>query len=174
MNNIYQACIEAGPLICPLYEGSISKITARVDALLEKLRTTPVAFFNENTGTYGSVDYSTAKNAIFSILYRPHTMGQNLTYALVELEEGNAEPLWELSSRKTDLSSLQCDCPSVPPVPFSQGKDVNLAIACSDGEPLHYTITELRKLYDHMAQYSTFAETWWRYIGCSLVFSLCL
>lgn len=164
---LYQACADVGPLACPIYESTAEKVKARVDALLEKLRTHPVAFYNETTGAYGEVDYSIAKGAIFGVLYNPHTSGRNLTVALADLENGIAEPIYQFARRKPDDDDLLCECPTVPPVPFAQGSHITLAVACGDGPPLNTTVDELRAFYDDMAKNSTFAEGWWIHLGCS-------
>lgn len=165
--NIYQACLEAGPLVCRIHEDSVPKIDARVNTLLEKLRTEPIAFFSEQTGLYGEVTYTIAKLVIFSTLYTPHSTGRALTDALAELEKGNAEPLWNMNTiyKKYNVEDLTCDCPAVPPVPFAT--DVTASIACSDGNVINATVDDIRKSFEEVAEVSEFAEHWLMHLFCA-------
>jgi len=168
LHNIYDACVAAGPTKCPIYENSTSLIETRVNTLLTKLKTKPIPFFEKSSGKYAVVDYSQAKGAIFTVLYRPHSSGRNLTVALAELEKGNAEPIWRLSNRVVDSAeTFTCSCPAVPPVPFAQGSENTLSVACGDGPAVREDVEELREFYDEMAESSMFAESWWIHLGCS-------
>lgn len=163
----YEECIEVGPEICPIYEDTVPKVWDRVDRLLKTLKVQPVTFYNESSGIYGEVDYSVAKFAIFSSLYKLHSVGRKLSVALADLEKGNAQTMYELASKKIDHASFSCECPIETPGTSSQGSDVNLAIACTDGRAVEYTLEELQEFYDDMSLISTFADVMTRRIGCS-------
>ncbi|KAH8114404.1 TAP-like protein-domain-containing protein [Phellopilus nigrolimitatus] len=169
LENLYRACVDAGPLTCTIYENSTEKIHDRIENILQRLRVEPVTFFNETTGAYGIVDYSVAKHAIFSTMYRTHARGRDLVSALADLEKGIGEPIYKLSSRSSYQSVLSdsSDCPTTPPTPFAQGMENLLAIACGDGSPVDDNAEELQKYYDTMAKDSSFAECWFIRTGCS-------
>ena len=164
---LYQDCIKAGPGLCPVYEETVPLIRHRVDGLLRKLKVRPATFYDVPTKTYGEVDYSIAKYAIFSSLYSLHTSGRRLAIALAELERGDAKPLFDMARRKLDHTSFTCNCPPKPLPPSGQGAYINLAIACSDGAPVRYSLEELQEFYAEMGEESVFAEVMTRRIGCS-------
>lgn len=164
--SIYQACVDAGPSICPIFETSTDKISARVDTLLESLKIEPISFYNETSGEYGSLDYSAAKGAIFTVLYTPHQNGAALTVALALAEQGEGQPLFTLSGRVAANSDYVCSCSETPSTPFADGYENTLAIACGDSGPFNGTLDDMKALYAEMAQDSQFAELWTIYLTC--------
>lgn len=164
---IYQACVDAGPSVCPIYETSVDEVNARVNSLLEKLKVHPISFYNSSTGAYGTLDYSAAKGSIFTVLYNAHKAGARLTHAIADAEKGVGQPLYDLSSRVVSSEALECDCPASPlPLPFSNSAENTLAIACGDAGPTEATLEETREFYEEMGKSSTFAEMWWIRLGC--------
>lgn len=164
---LYRDCVEVGPTICPIYERTVSQVWDRVDKLLQRLKTRPVTFYNVSSNVYGEVDYSVVKYAIFSSLFKLHGTGRKLTLALADLEKGNAQTIYDLASKKIDLGAFSCDCSTEPSCPFAHGSDINLAISCSDGPPVNYTMKQLHEFYEKTSLVSTFAEVMTRRIGCS-------
>ncbi|TCD60883.1 hypothetical protein EIP91_009374 [Steccherinum ochraceum] len=166
---IYQACVDAGPVLCRIYEKTTEGIHARVQNLLTRLRTEPVSFYNATSGVYAVVDYSLVKQAIFRTLYTPYTDGKTLTIALAELELGNAEPIFKLSDVKDAYKSITapCDCSPSRSGPDAERMENVMAIACGDGEPVEGDVASLKEFYDEMAGESTFAEVWYLRVGCS-------
>lgn len=93
-------------------------------------------------------------------------MSETLVDALVELEEGNAEPLWQIAAyRAFNMQDLACDCPVIPSVPFAS--DGLAPIACSDGDAVNSTIDDIRALYEKIAEDSDFAEVWPIHLSCA-------
>ncbi|TCD64930.1 hypothetical protein EIP91_003427 [Steccherinum ochraceum] len=167
---IYQACVDAGPLVCRIYEKTADEIHARVQKLLAQLRTTPVSFYNETSGAYGVVDYSLVTRVIFTTLYKPYNTGERLTSVLADLELGNAEPIFQISETKIAQGYItdDCVCPSVPYETVAHiGRENMLSIACSDAPPVEDDLPTLKGYFEKMAELSMFAETWWPRIGCS-------
>jgi len=164
---LYAACVEAGPNVCPMYDKDVASIGTRVNKILETLKTYPVSFYNDTSDTYGIVDYTVTKRAIFLTLYRPYQIGKPLFAALAALEKGNPEPIHELDRGALKKEVLFCDCPRIPPVPFADGEQITLAIACGEGDPVKNGIDEMREFYDKMAQESTFADVWAIHAACS-------
>lgn len=164
---LYRDCVEVGPTVCPIYERSVSQVWDRVDRLLQNLKARPVTFYNVSSSVYGEVDYSVVKYAIFSTLFKLHGAGRRITSALADLERGNAQAIYDLASKKIDLGAFSCDCLAEPSVSFAHGSDINLAISCSDGLLVKYTMKQLQKFYEQTSLVSTFAEVMTRRIGCS-------
>ncbi|THH30474.1 hypothetical protein EUX98_g3728 [Antrodiella citrinella] len=168
---LYQACVEAGPFVCPIHESSAEKIHDRIQTLLTQLRSYPVSFYNATTGVYGEVNYSLVKSVIFATLYNPYSLGKGLTAALVDLEQGNPESIWQLSRAKEadGLLTGSCACPATPGKPWSRmiGRENTWAIACGDGDDVTDDVDTLRKYYDDLAEDSIFAENWLIRVGCS-------
>jgi len=165
--SIYQACVDVGPSICPIYETTTDKISTRVNTLLDSLKIEPISFYNDTSGEYGSLDYSAAKGAIFTVLYTPHQTGASLTFALALAEQGEGQPLFALSTRVASSSDYVCDCSAAPSTPFADGYENTLAIACGDSDPSNGTLDDMKALYAEMAQDSQFAEMWTIYLDCS-------
>lgn len=164
---IYQACVDAGPSVCPIYESSVSEINARVNNLLEKLRIQPLYFYNTSTGAYGTLDYSAAKTSIFSVLYDTHHAGARLSHALAEAERGAGQPLYDVSARAVQSAALQCNSTGAPlNLPAAIRYESTLAVACGDAGSVGATLEEMREYYEEMGRSSVFAEVWWMRIAC--------
>ena len=171
--DIYQACVTAGPSKCPLYEDNASLVKARVDRLLERLKTEPVTVYN-STGpgvNYAVVDYALAKNAIFRVLYNTHTAGALLVNALATLEEGGAEILSTFSDKTALENLIECTCPATGETHNQfQSFEVTFSIACSDRlENRQEDLNSVRGAYEEMAKTSSFAEVWISRVACSWV-----
>ncbi|THH28198.1 hypothetical protein EUX98_g5998 [Antrodiella citrinella] len=167
---LYQACVDAGPLVCAIHESSTEKIHSRVQGLLTKIRSYPASFYNATTGVYGEVDYSLVKSVILSVLYKPHDLGKGLVSAIADLEQGNPEPIWQLSGGKEagKLLTGSCACPATPEKPWNKiGRENFYAIACGDGDVVTDSVDALRKYYDDLAEDSIFAENWYIRVGCA-------
>ena len=171
--NLWQACVDAGPSACFIYEDSAQAIHTRYLNLLSKIRENPITFYNPETGEYGVVDYSLVLRSTFNVLSRPHFFGKLLTMTLAALEQGIAEPIFQLSEMKEAQGLLDqgSSCPALPRNPWRMTARENpLAIGCGDGEPLHDDLDSLKVYFDEQAQISkVFAEVWWPRIGCAYV-----
>ena len=171
LHRFYQACVDAGPLACPIHESSAQKIHDRVQSLFNKLRSYPISFYNAETMSYGRVDYSVLKQVMFATLYKPYNTGKELVSAIADLEQGIAEPMYQLSEMKRAHNLLleAHTCPVSPRDPSMPWRGNTLAIACGDGDPVQDGVDELRSYYEDMAESSMFADIWWPRIGCAYV-----
>ena len=170
--DIYQACAKAGPSRCPIYERTASLVKARVDKLLDRLKSEPVAFYNSTSteSAYDVVDYGLVKTAIFRTLYVTHNFGANLTSAIAALERGDASQFYAVADRRILDQLLQCNCPvpGEPSPPFDRGFDITAAIACGDAvEDRGEDLREVREAYEEMARMSSFADNWPMRAWCS-------
>lgn len=165
---IMQACVDAGPGVCPLYESTPEKVHARITNILNSLKRRPLPVNTNSSSTtgYGLVDYRVARTALFWLLYSPYASGKTfypslqIAYALSEAEKGNGEPLG-----KYDVSRapFKCECPA-PKEPTRSAVialDAFYAIACSDGAVRNNdTVGDLEEHFDMMFRDTEFAGMW--------------
>lgn len=173
--DIYQSCVNAGPSRCPIYEHDATLVRARVNRLLDRLKSEPIPFYS-NSSRFGSgydlVDYALVKTFMFLALYNTHATGLFLAQALAALEQGDPSRFYQVSIRRTFDQLLQCTCPAPGETPpeFYGGSELTLAIACGDVlKNSSEDLDEIRKAYEEMARMSSFADTWAVRVLCSLV-----
>lgn len=178
------ACAEAGPNECALYEDSKEKVAERMDNLFAKLKTSPIAVplsGNSTSATdYGIVDYGLVRQTVLLYLLSPYhssfakndtiTAAAKLSEVLAAAGAGNGLPAWNLW--KDARPNFGCEC-SDAPKPVLLG-DAQNAILCSDGDPVTDTLEELQKHYEGMAKYSSFADVWILRARCvCVIYSIC-
>lgn len=158
---ILQACADAGPEKCALYEPTANQVHARLTNIFENLKRNPVAVLtNSSAGPsvdYGIVDYKSAKGPLFLFLYSPYSgLGPILMSAFRALEDGNGEPFWNIVAPL--LPQFSCSCK--PGASTIETPEAVLAIACSDGLPIADTVEELEKGFHELRRQSEFADVW--------------
>ena len=167
MNEIYQACVDAGSSVCPLYESSADKVSARVDKLLVALKAQPVSFYNATTGEYGILDYSAAKASILESLSAPYRDGATLLSALAAAEQGEVQPLYDIATGSTTGSLFECPATEAP-ITFASGIENQYSVRCGDTARPPYSLDEFKEIYAEMAQDSQFfSESWAFNLGCA-------
>lgn len=164
----YESCHQAGPDVCPLYESTPEAIQARVDRLLDRLNTMPVAVtVSSNPGPldHGIVDYFLVKTVLLIYLYNPYSgIGPRLATTLAALDSGNAVPFWTLLND----SNLVQECASGNDTTRAQSNAEGIdPIMCTDGVPVNDTLSQYQAWYDHNARTSSFASVWEMRIRCS-------
>ena len=159
LKGFYEECVKAGPYACPIYGSSAEMIHERVTRLMERLRTQPTAFYNQSSGEHGVVDYDVVKGGLFLTLYDPTKNGLEFAKALASLESGNAEPMWQMSTKAKNRKLFECECSSGGVRPYD-GEFVIAAIACGDGTPVEDTLDELKTRLENMSKQSIFADVW--------------
>ncbi|KAL5524558.1 hypothetical protein ACEPAF_9698 [Sanghuangporus sanghuang] len=171
--DIYQSCVNAGPSRCPIYEKSASLVQARVDRLLHRLKSEPIAFYSNSTdlaGGYEVVDYALVKIYMFLVLYNTHRSGLYLANALAALEQGDPSGFYLASPRKELEQLLQCSCPAPGenPARFQGGSEITLSIGCGDIlEKRDEELDDIRRAYEEMSGVSGFADVWKIRVLCS-------
>jgi hypothetical protein len=174
----YEACFEAGPDACALYETTVDAVESRVENIFAKLKARPIPVYapaatkSTSSVNYGLTDYAVARNIVFQFLYGPYgSRGHNATAVangLAAAEKGDGRPLWDLT--KDSLTDFKCECgkdePGTEPI---GGRETTLAIACSDGDVVDDGVEELQAHYEEMAKQSSFAELWNIRIQCAYV-----
>jgi hypothetical protein len=153
----YQACFKAGPQACAIHDKSPDAIKARVDRTLERLKVQPLAAsIGASLGPldYGVVDYGLVKNALFTYLYRPYDNAPTIASILAALEQGNANPLWQLLEAEQAVTECSAgnDAGRAQLVAEPQN-----AIQCSDGAPVNDTLEQLQEWFEANERKSSFA-----------------
>lgn len=178
---VLQACVDAGPGVCPLHESTREKVHARIENILSNLRRRPLPV-NTNSSSptgYGLVDYRIARSVLFVLLYSPYAAGKmfypalQVFHALSEAEKGNGEPLGNYDVFR---APFKCECPKPekPTRPSLMSLDATFAILCSDGAVRNNdTVEDLEEHFDAMFRDTEFAGMWPYRAHCRCVWSSC-
>lgn len=163
--DIYQACVVAGPSKCPIHEETAFLVKARVDRLLDQVKSEPLASYDSTVpgGAYGVVDYTIVRTSMFGALYGPHVFGANLTKAFAALERGNASEFYANSAIKLYDELIRCDCSASGESPLASAGSVDVLAAISCGDAIgnrNESFESVRSAYEEMANTSSFAGNW--------------
>jgi hypothetical protein len=177
LDRFYSACVAAGPNKCALYEGSASKISARLEALFSKLKKRPIPVTLPEQGTdhprsYGLVDYSAVRHMVFNYLYKPYSgnlSSVDLAANLAAVERGDGLPTW--TSLAPLLPPIGCPACGLPKPPMLG--DAQTAIMCTDGDPVVEGVPQLQAHYERLAVDSSFADLWENRLRCACVLISC-
>lgn len=133
--SFYQACFEAGPSLCAIYENSTDLISARVDKIINGVHLRPIQVYNDQDPSsinFGVVDYTVAMGQLIQAVHAPFGQGASIARGLVQLEQGNNGSLIFAGSGASEVNSLDtCDFDSSQP--FVAGfVETSSAINCGD------------------------------------------
>jgi pimeloyl-ACP methyl ester carboxylesterase len=174
----FEACADAGPELCGIWEPTTAEVSARYDSILQNLKRRPLAVPSNSTTSsdldYGIVDYATVKSVVFAYLYSPYpqvpgktaSAASTLSFYLSEIEKGNGLPLWNVW--KGTLPHFVCTCPPGAPgnVPATLSPDALMTYMCGDGRVVDQSIEEMEQFLKGIN--STFADVWGRlHIACA-------
>ena len=168
LTNVYEACVEAGPSACPIYESTVDEVRARVNKVVDGVHLEPaVVFQGTNNSTFGTVDYSDIKTFMLEMLYQPYASALSFAKALVALEQGNADSLYDgsvyNSYAQLVYSCAESSTASNNSQPYVAGfNEIQTAIACGDQLTSGgRSIQELRQAYSELKAYSEeWASAW--------------
>ncbi|EKM52549.1 uncharacterized protein PHACADRAFT_126443 [Phanerochaete carnosa HHB-10118-sp] len=167
LTSIYEACVEAGPSLCAIWENSTDLVRARVDKLINNVHLDPVPLINDTDPaaiTFGVVDYSTLVQQLFQLVYYPFSHASTTTEALAQLEQGNGTLIFQNSDTQIVDSLASCEADSDTGRSFvSSLLDVSSAIECGDilGSSSR-TFQQAREDYQILLDLSPlFAPTWY-------------
>ncbi|EJD49761.1 alpha/beta-hydrolase [Auricularia subglabra TFB-10046 SS5] len=139
---------------CPLRESSSKLVAARIDAILDGLKTAPLTV--QNGSLYGTVEHGLTRRLVFFSLYDPINQYPPLFSALAAAEKGDGAPLYALLGRTESTWRGPCDADGQIPAP----DDAVAAVACGDADPLNEDLAGMKQHYAKMAEMSSFAEYW--------------
>ncbi|GJE96012.1 alpha/beta hydrolase [Phanerochaete sordida] len=175
LTSIYDACVAAGPTLCPIWQNSTALVRARVNRLLDEVHLAPVPLYNASDPVtpFGILDYATVFEAVFQMIYFPYSTGTSTAAALVALEQGNGVPLYTGSTASAiDIVGGTC---APPPGPFVVGfTELIASITCGDAVvDKRRTLAQTRADYAVTRRTSPFAAAWWAPLfGTCATFSL--
>jgi hypothetical protein len=149
-----EAC--AASSACALHEKTPKLVKKRFDAVFDSLKANPLPVINGSE--YGVVDWVMARRTLFQALYKPSTQFPKLAQAFADIEKGDGQALFRLSSNKDSM--FRCECSSGPSVIPIGREETTLAVACGEGSPVTKSLKELEEHYARMAELSSFADVW--------------
>jgi hypothetical protein len=163
LTNIYEACFEAGPSACAIFENSTDLIRERVTNLTDSIHKAPLPLYNNSDPAniqFSTVDYSLVTQFIGQAVYSPYSLAPTFAEAIVEMEQGNGTTVFEttpgsgVDSGTADLFS----CSSSFSQPFSTGfLEITAAIGCGDRlDPVATGLQSSLSAYQELAQISPF------------------
>ncbi|PVH82334.1 alpha/beta-hydrolase [Cadophora sp. DSE1049] len=147
MDSFYRFCHLAGPKLCAFHASSPEAIEARLQNLLQSIKTRPVIVPASTSLNPRPeiVSYSKVMRLVTSALYRPLVIFPSLAEAFAALEAGDGRPFIDLTSQggeelppcESRLENPANPENPTPEVPEAEGSaDASKAIMCSDGEPI--------------------------------------
>jgi hypothetical protein len=146
-------CVAAGPQGCAFFAPTAAEILDNVDKIYASLRARPIAVWTN--GSYGVVDYSLLRRAIFKSLYTLYAHFPILARALAELSVGNGTTLFKMF----ETPAFRCSCePSEHR--FDSVKEAEYAVLCNDGKRIPRDYDEVVAHYHNMSQISQWADLW--------------
>ncbi|KAH7103123.1 TAP-like protein-domain-containing protein [Auriculariales sp. MPI-PUGE-AT-0066] len=167
----YAACVASTK--CALHEDSIEKVSARIDALVAKLRNLPLVVMDEAGSSYGTIDASQVRAGILNMLYSPYGRTAAYLEMFALLETGDGAAVYQALYANASTPS-QFTCPagneSAPVDPFSPPEalpEMLPAIACGDAHPVKTTFEQLKGIFAVMSNKSSLADTWWLPVPCT-------
>ena len=167
----YESCVQAGPSACPIYEPTAEAVASRVDRLMEKIKKQPMGISDK--GEYGILTYAAMRATLFLGLYKPYALLPTFAKLFADIERGDGSSLLRFYSQLQE--KLQCDCPSTPPgLPYKPREEAGMAVACTDGDPVNDTLSEMREYFERLAETSSFGELWTIRLNCLWVFKRCV
>lgn len=156
---LFDACSASKPSECALHEDTPELVRARIDAILDNLKTRPLYLRHSNdSSNFDTVDYASVKSVIFQSLYRPYLKFENLTLALAALERGDGVPILKMQDETTHLA---CKCSSSGKEGFADtenAEEAQMAIACGDGDIVKDTLEDVKRYHERTSEISEFAD----------------
>ncbi|KAJ7704978.1 TAP-like protein-domain-containing protein [Mycena rosella] len=139
-------CVAAGPAGCPFFSPTAAEISENVDKLYASLRSHPIPV--RTPTSFGLVEYSMLRHAIFQSLYFPYATFPLLAQAIADLAAGNATALFKMSEKPP----FECDYDESQNrfEPVGEGGD---AVLCNDGQRIPWAYE------DFVAHYAIMSET---------------
>lgn len=163
LTNVYEACFEAGPAVCAIYENSTDLIRARVSNLIDSVHRAPLTLYDDSDPSniqLAVVDYSLVTQTLGEVVYSPYSLASEFAEAVVQMEQGNGTFIFEAApgngADNAQQNLFSCD-PNLPQ-PFSSGGiEIVAAIGCGDRlNPVATGLQASLPIYQGMTEVSPF------------------
>ncbi|PBK65608.1 alpha/beta-hydrolase [Armillaria solidipes] len=145
MESFFDSCVAAGPNVCAFYAPTAEEISDNLDSLYDSLLIQPVPVVSSSS--YGFVDYSVLRTAIWNALYAPYIYFSILAEGLASLAAGNGTIIYEMQATAYDPSSV-----------YDNSWEAEIAISCGDALNNTDTVADLFAYWDDVKGLSTFAN----------------
>ncbi|KAF8583140.1 alpha/beta-hydrolase, partial [Ramaria rubella] len=169
LNRLFEYCSLSTEEHCPLISPSVqtpAQIRARVDGILELLRTAPMAVANATSSQFGIITHHLVHLNLFKSLYAPLKLFPSFAQALVDLEKGDGHAMLRLFDDANQ--EFQCDCTPSPGFHFAgRIKETGVAVACGDADPVEESHEDLERFFERAGNISEFASEWDMHVFCS-------
>ncbi|KAJ7663011.1 TAP-like protein-domain-containing protein [Mycena rosella] len=152
-STFFDGCVAAGPEGCAFFSPTAAEISENVDKLYASLRERPIPV-RTNT-SFGLVDYSMLRRAIFQSLYSPYAAFPDLAQALADLSAGNATALFKVSEKPP----FECGCDESQ-YRFESVGEGGDAVLCNDGQRIPRAYEDIVAHYQKMRETSEWADVW--------------
>ncbi|KAJ7123170.1 TAP-like protein-domain-containing protein [Mycena epipterygia] len=148
-----RGCVAAGPEGCAFHSPTAAEISEKMDKIYASVRARPIPV--RTNISFGVVDYSRVRRAIFQSLYSPYAKFPALAQALADLSTGNGTALFKMSEK----SAFECSCdPSE--YRFESVGEGGAAVRCNDGKRISGSYEDLVAHYQELSKTSTWADVW--------------
>ncbi|KAJ6579543.1 TAP-like protein-domain-containing protein [Mycena vulgaris] len=146
-------CVAAGPEGCAFFAPTAAQLSENVDKLYASVRARPIPV--RTNVSFGLVDYSMLRRAIFQSLYSPYANFPRLAQALADLSAGNGTALFKMSEQPP----FECACDPAE-YRFEPVGEAGSAVACNDGARISPEYEDVVAHYHNMSKTSTWADMW--------------
>lgn len=162
MSLFFETCHAAGSS-CPFWAPSPKLIAANLTRIYEDLITEPIPL--RTSTSYGFLDFSRVRTAVFSMLYSPWATWPILAQALADLGGPERDP--ELMWRLTEIPTFKCSCSGSCNDKDAREqeleasvRDAQSAILCSDGLDVPPDLVSARSYFNNLGKESDWADVW--------------
>ncbi|KAH8430610.1 alpha/beta hydrolase [Aspergillus melleus] len=154
--SFFEYCHEAGPTKCALAGDSAEEIKARIDELIERLKTNPVPALASANRPPDMITYTDVKNMITNALYEPMDEFETMAQLLADLLRNNGSSFADFKYQGAEET-----CPGTV-VPGDNKYEAQASIVCTDGENIDgITKDKYRRYWQTLQRQSkTIGDTW--------------
>ncbi|KAF8905789.1 TAP-like protein-domain-containing protein [Gymnopilus junonius] len=153
-------CANAGPEGCKFWAPTPQDIERNLTALYDSLYSKPIPMKTDKS--YGLLDYSMLRSAIFGALYSPYASFSTLAEDLAALAKGDGSRIFD----KASSPPYECNCDASKHA-FDGLRDATVAIACNDGDDVPGDLQSSKEYYEMLSSVSGWADRWARIrLGC--------
>lgn len=131
LDSFFHFCHQAGPLKCPLYAQTPSRIRERFDDIVQSVSKNPIPV---PFGSAGPTVFTkkVLLEQIFIATYKPIQAFSIIADTIIAIESRNSTALANITAD----SGVECNCKGSAPIPWLAENEAFYAIACSDADKL--------------------------------------
>ncbi|KAF7346759.1 Abhydrolase-4 domain-containing protein [Mycena sanguinolenta] len=146
-------CIAAGPKACALFAPTVAEIIEKVDKIYAAVRARPIPVRTDTS--FGLVDWTTVRGAIFLSFYSPYSQFSTMARALADLYEGNGTTLFKIYERP----AFKCACDPAQ-YQFEHLSEAVYGLLCNDAKRIPAKYEDVLEHYQRLRETSSWADVW--------------